>query len=156
LCQYPNYTTCIYRPPSTNNSVLDQLYGVLYTLTSSRCNIVLCGDFNVPNIDWNALCPTSSSVTATTLCNIASDNYLSQVVLSPIHGHNILDLVFTNFPSYIQSVEVIDGLLIIQLYNFRSHLILLSCVLLIVNYTTTSMLISVILNLFLIMCLRIR
>jgi len=56
--QCPLIFGVLYRPPSTNNSVLDQLYGVLCTLTSSRCNIVLCGNFNVLNIDWNALCPT--------------------------------------------------------------------------------------------------
>ena len=108
--QCPLLFVVIYRPPSASKSVLDQLYGLLCTLTSTRCNIVLCGDFNVPNIDWNAACPTSSSVAATTLCSIASDNYLSQVVLSPTHGHNILDLVFANFPGCFQSVEVIDGL----------------------------------------------
>ena len=64
----------VYRPPSADNSVLDQLYCVLNSLTSTRCNIMLCGDFNVPDIDWNTLCPTSSSQSATTLCNLAADN----------------------------------------------------------------------------------
>ena len=49
--QCPLLFGVLYRPPSANSSVLDQLYGVLCTLTSSRCNIVLCGDFNVPNIN---------------------------------------------------------------------------------------------------------
>jgi len=103
--QCPLIFGVLYRPPSASNNVLDQLYGTLCALTSSKCNIVLCGDFNVPNIDWNTMCPSSSSVAATTLCNIVADNYLSQVVLSPTHGINILDLVFTNFPGYFQSVE---------------------------------------------------
>jgi len=56
------------------------------------------------------VCPTSNSVAATTLCNLTSDNYLSQVVLSPTHGDNILDLVFTNFPTCFKSVDIVDGL----------------------------------------------
>ena len=48
--QCPLLFGVIYQPPSASRSVLDQLYGLLCTLTSCRCNIVLCGDFDISNV----------------------------------------------------------------------------------------------------------
>ena len=58
--QSPLLFGVLYWSPSASNSVLE--HGMFNALTSSlRYNIVQCGDFNVPNIDWNTACPTSSS-----------------------------------------------------------------------------------------------
>ena len=72
-----------YRPPSATMSVLEQLSLSLSNLSSYKCLLILCGDFNIPNINWSNLCPDLSSTAATALCNIATDNFLSQLVSFP-------------------------------------------------------------------------
>ena len=77
---------------------------------STSSNIILCGDFNVPNIDWLNLSPTSSSPAAVLLCDLIADNFLSQLVYTPTHGKNILDLVLTNCQHLLSQLEVVDNL----------------------------------------------
>ena len=99
-----------YRPPSSDISVLQQLCHSLHALTSANSNIILCGDFNVPNINWTNLSPTFSSPAAVLLCDLVVDNFLSQLVYTPTHGKNILDLVLTNCQHILSQIEVVDNL----------------------------------------------
>ena len=69
----------------------------------------MCGNFNVPNVDWATLSPTSFSGPADRLCTIVLDSSLFQHVNSPTRDNNILDLVFSN-RDYISSVDVVDNL----------------------------------------------
>ena len=80
---------------------------MLHALTSTSSNIILCGDFNVPNIDWSNLSPTSSSPAAVLLCDLIADNFLSQLVYTPTHGKNILDLILTNCQHILSQLEVV-------------------------------------------------
>ncbi len=73
------------------------------------------GDFNVPHIDWKALAvrpPLNSTSVAFTktsaksLFNFVRNNALLQSVSVPTRGSNILDLIFTNEPSLIQTLSV--------------------------------------------------
>ena len=54
--------------------------------------------------------PLSNEKNAALLCSIAQDFALEQYVRTPTRGSNILDLLFTNSPSTISHVDVVDNL----------------------------------------------
>ena len=99
-----------YRSPSQSNSDIISLNHCL--LSISDCPIILCGDFNVPNIDWSVGFPSVSSLPANSysLCDLVNDNCLSQLVTVPTRGDNILDLLFSNSPNFITNVHLTDNL----------------------------------------------
>jgi len=61
--------------------------------------IRITGDFNLTNIDWNLSTITSKAG----ICNMLIDEFsirsFSQLVTTPTHGQNILDLSVTNRPT---------------------------------------------------------
>lgn len=63
-----------YWPPSSDFNSLLALNSCL--LSISRCPLVLCGDFNVPSIDWHTVSPTVSSSAATVMCDLVQENFL--------------------------------------------------------------------------------
>ena len=87
----------LYNPPGFKTDALLQLQNSLTSLLNTL-PLVLCGDFNLPNIDWNHSSPSPSSTcaAATLLCDIANDYSLQQMVSEPTRESSILDLVFAN------------------------------------------------------------
>ena len=57
-----NFVT-YYRPPNATVEDLQALNTVLATILSSL-PLVLCGDFNVPDINWVTMTPSSNSLIA--------------------------------------------------------------------------------------------
>ena len=55
--------------------------------------MVLVGDFNIPEFDWNTNCASVDSPKATLLSDIIHDNFLFQLVKDSTRNGNILDLV---------------------------------------------------------------
>ncbi len=98
-----------YRPPGSSSDHIIQLSHSLAAI-SDACPVVLCGDFNVANIDWDMVSPTSPSREATQLCDIVQDNSLYQLVDAPNRGNRTLDLLLSNRPDLLQAVNTIDGL----------------------------------------------
>jgi len=96
-----------YRSPQSNTDIISLNHCLL---SISEYPIVLCGDFNVPKIDWSVGFPTVSSLPANSLCELVHDNYLSQLVTSSTRGDNISDLILSNNPNFITNVEVTDSL----------------------------------------------
>ena len=76
--------------------------------------IVLSGDFNQPNIDWenSTLAPgnSASKDTAELLLSAVTGFGLNQYVKEPTRRGNILDVVFTNINSLIQDIKVEPGM----------------------------------------------
>jgi len=108
-------TTCgpvlfgvFYRPPSQGITEVSALSNCL--LSVSKLPVVLCGDFNLPNIDWSIVFPTASSPVSREFCDLVRDNCLSQLVSAPTRHHHLLDLLFTNRPDLISKVCVVDNL----------------------------------------------
>ena len=97
-----------YRPPhcSDHVSLLNQSLANVPTST----NLVLCGDFNAPDINWNSVVPLSSYQPSVTLCDLINDFGLIQLVQDPTRVDNILDLLLTNTPAILDHVNVTDGL----------------------------------------------
>ena len=79
-------------------------------LLSARSKVILCGDFNAPHIDWSSVSPVITSPVSTQLCSIVTDNFLTQYVSVPTRQGHILDLVFSNSPSVLSPVSVVDNL----------------------------------------------
>lgn len=71
----------------------------------------MSGLYNVPSIDWSVASPAVSSPVATQLCSVTLDNFLSQLVVHPTRGKNVLDLVFTNCPESFSDIQIADNLL---------------------------------------------
>ena len=98
-----------YRPPNCALSVLNSLN---YSLLSIRTKypIVLCGDFNLPHVDWLTVSPSISSPVTTLLCSIVNDNFLSQMVNFPTRQDNILYLILVNDTNIVSRVHPVDSL----------------------------------------------
>ena len=88
-----------YRPPGSPESYLLELQSSLHSLPSNS-SIVLCGDFNVLNVSWETVSPTSGDKSAAVLCTMINHFFMEQCVHSPTRGSNILDLLLTNRPSH--------------------------------------------------------
>ena len=62
------------------------------------------------DICWDTFIPSTSDKNAALLCSIAQDFALEQCVRLPTRGPNILDVLFTNSPSMVSHIEVLDNL----------------------------------------------
>ena len=98
-----------YRPPGSPESCLVELQNCIHSLISNS-PVFICGDFNVPDISWSTVSPTSSDKNAVLLCNMVDDLSLDQLVCSPTRGANVLDLLLTNSPTAVSNVQVSDNL----------------------------------------------
>jgi len=76
--------------------------------TSCRERVLLLGDFNLPTIDWTHL----GGVTRhdDMFLEIVKDNFLTQHVMSPTRGTNILDLVITSDSNMIENLTLCEPL----------------------------------------------
>ena len=95
-----------YRPPHRTDS--DYLKSTKDDISSLRASakksiVIIGGDFNTPDIDWNQLTITGSQYPAKvsqTFLNITSDNSFEQLVDFPTRKNKTLDLILTSHPSY--------------------------------------------------------
>ena len=92
--------------PASNWVETVEKAGLLKSLPLSRYfAVIVMGDFNFPNIQWvdGSGFTTSSTGEDFMFTNLLLDCYLFQLVEHPTRGNNILDLVITNTPTFIQS-----------------------------------------------------
>jgi len=96
----------VYRAPDSNAAEMLQLIKAINFLCSSDASVVLCGDFNLPGIDWNNIdCYAECNNMNSRFIDCMQANALSQYVDVCTRGNNILDLVFTNDPFLIYDVH---------------------------------------------------
>ena len=95
----PAIIGAFYRPPSSPPCIEEIHKGLLAIPNLHRCNFLLCGDFNLPHIDWSKNClkqnpsyPGESRLLLDTMVDFG----LSQLVNFPTRQSNILDLVLSN------------------------------------------------------------
>ena len=93
----------VYRSPGPNRQpdVLQycaDMCNCIDSLFPSNCTTIICGDFNVPDINWNQdNCLKCNTVSCTGLIlSLYYKHGLQQLVTQPTRNDNILDLVFTN------------------------------------------------------------
>jgi len=74
-------------------------------------NIILMGDFNYANINWNTLQSMPGATTdSVSFLDCIETNNLTQHIKKPKRGSNVLDLVITKDPDFVHEVEVLDSL----------------------------------------------
>ena len=80
---------------------------------SKSKHILLAGDFNCPDIDWDTLTVRPNAPDREiqqTLIDISIEHGLTQVHDQPTRQENILDLVFTDNPSLVKHSQSIPGI----------------------------------------------
>ena len=94
-CKTPLIVCLVYIPPYAKLKYFTCIFNYLNNLLSQNHNIILLGDFNLPDIDWNSL--TGHSAYSNQLCNLIFQYNLTQFVTFPTHVMgNILDLVLSD------------------------------------------------------------
>ena len=83
---------CCYRPPNVDASWLEEFNSFLVQLTSRYRNILICGEFNFPKINWHEDASVTSS-NETEFVEESNDFYFTQVNTLPTRGEHILDLI---------------------------------------------------------------
>ncbi len=90
---------CIYIPPACSESYVIASVNTL-DFTS---DVMVCGDFNCPDINWKTLSATTPI--STKLCDLAYSSNLVQMVSFPTHIlGNCLDLILVNCPNRVFDV----------------------------------------------------
>ena len=95
----------IYRPPNGGQVSLDNLTRLL---TGVESRVILIGDFNLPEVDWEA---GTGAARSRTVLEAVEESMLAQMVECPTHIRgNILDLLLTNIPERVIDVEEVGRL----------------------------------------------
>ena len=109
--------TCVavaYRPPNASLSSFKALLSFFSTCISSinddSYDIMMTGDYNLPLIDWQTNCVQPGGTqeiqqSAQDFLTFLSDHLLSQYVMCPTRGNNVLDLFITNNDRVVTNVE---------------------------------------------------
>ena len=97
----------IYHSPNSSKENTSELCQLLEKTKENNFN-VLIGDFNLPDIDWNN---STAGPKGKSFLECADSKFLTQVVTMATHKHgNVLDLILTNRPDQIRSVDDIGRL----------------------------------------------
>ena len=104
----------VYRPPNRDLEYQQELCDCICEIVRRYPNsFIFCvGDLNLPDIDW-----TSNSIInyqypldiSRFILTTAAECYFTQLVNIPTRGENILDIVFTNRPSFVNYCTVVPG-----------------------------------------------
>ena len=118
VCHVPTSNTIIasvYRPPDTSGELFAEALKFLQKYlddnrSKEQSNILIFGDFNVPNVNWNDLTVSKNYDRATTdgaklLLTFMEKNLLSQYVDVPTREKNTLDLMLTNNSNLVSHCE---------------------------------------------------
>ena len=91
----------IYNPPFTSDFVIKHIIlteNIDRTIFKAKCdNIIICGDINMPKLDWNSMTESTTSEYPLFL-EMSTKNGYEQIITSPTHqSGNNLDCVLINF-----------------------------------------------------------
>ena len=114
--------------PKEMSTIVNKLKWVLDRFKGKAPDILLCGDFNLPHIDWNTLNikSTPEREMLLSLLDLATEFQLVQCIKKPTHRcGNTLDLLFTNNQDIIHNYNCIPVSSSIShhcLIEFATHL----------------------------------
>ena len=102
-----SFIVCVvYAPPHAGNSYYQHLSALLSSLPPGK-DVLILGDFNFPDIDWDLL--NGGTRFSSCFCDLLVDLNLHQLVPSSTHkAGNILDLVLTNSDNLIDDVVILE------------------------------------------------
>ncbi|XP_041483858.1 uncharacterized protein LOC121430607 [Lytechinus variegatus] len=98
----------VYRSPNNTNEQNDNLNKALYLLNKEQKDILIMGDFNYRDINWETMQAGSGKSEA--FLDVIMDNLWTQHVSAPTRQESLLDLVITSNPCAIDEVEIIAHL----------------------------------------------
>ena len=108
---------CIYRSPSSRlEDGVHQLRLLFQQATSLCSHVLMVGDFNFPQIDWDVEASQApDSHCSHSFLEAIRDHFLFQHVKCPIcyrpeETPNVLDLIFTNEEGMVSNLEYLPGL----------------------------------------------
>jgi len=100
--------------PHRNTRDIGQLSESLLRMQPGKDkDIILCGDFNCPDISWDqfSLTPTATDrKVQQALLDMATEHHLTQIHREPTKEDNLLDLVFTTNNTLVKSSTNIPGI----------------------------------------------
>ena len=108
-----------YRPPNSKTEVIYELNKSMSLISNNGKklrNVILTGDFNLPNLNWvdGYNVSSESSELTQSFMSVIENNFLYQHVCQPTRitekTSNILDLLFTSHPSLVSKVNIIPGI----------------------------------------------
>ena len=128
----------MYRPPddrigghcSTHiefRQALSKLHDTLQDLPTPTPDIILCGDFNLPNAIWpgggvKVGAARDEQIMIKDLLAFTDELFLVQEIQKPTHRKgNTLDLLFTNNPEFLHSYECVETI-------YSDHFMIEGCV----------------------------
>ena len=107
------YIASFYMPHRDVNSLRKLERSLELVTEGDNKHVILCGNFNCPDIDWSSHTVNSDGTDGQThqmLIDIAQRFNLDQIHEQPTRGENLLDIVFTTFPTLVKSSVNIPGL----------------------------------------------
>ena len=105
LTSPPITLCCIYIPPSCSPDYFSSCLSALTDIITHHENVIILGDFNLPDINWP--CLTSHSLSSDALCELIFEHNLTQLILKSTHSKgNILDLLITNIDHHISNLLI--------------------------------------------------
>ena len=103
----PDASSSKYRSGATElNEALNAITTAIDSIQGTP-DIILCGDFNLPGINWKSgLNLSTTNALHKSMFEFQDKHFLSQLVAKPTHSAgNILDLIFTNNRQLIQEIS---------------------------------------------------
>ena len=99
-------TICVtYVPPNSTVAYYNDLFNFFLNLHTASDKLIILGDFNFTDIDWDLL--SGSSPVSDQFCDLIFQTGLSQLNDMPTHVHcNILDLLLTNVDDNICQLQI--------------------------------------------------
>ena len=102
-----------YRPPDSDLKYIKEFKKSLQLI--ERYNkfdqVIVCGDFSLPSIDWTTGIATKNNNTHRHFTKTVKDHYLWQLVGFPTRFENTVDLILTNIPEKIENLKGFDDVL---------------------------------------------
>ena len=107
-----------YRPPDSGSDSIDDLESVLSFITEQfrnnpQCTIILGGDFNAGDIDWESHTVCEHSLNRQInekILSVISSSGLAQIQKDFTRNNKILDLLCTNKPDLFSDIRSIPGI----------------------------------------------
>ena len=96
-----------YGPPNKDPSWMDIFDNFLHEVCDHFDNMVISGDFNLPDILWDSL-DSASRVNEVAFIRTLHEHLVTQLNKKPTRGNNILDLVITSVPNRVNVTDILS------------------------------------------------
>ena len=96
----------IYRSPNINEEDNTKIKNAIKEVSKGEC--IIMGDFNHGHIQWNSL--ESTGIEDQQFLFLIQDSFLTQHVLEPTRGENVLDIVLSSQKELVDNVKIFEPL----------------------------------------------